>query len=137
MGLLIALYDTLAGNLRRAATAQRENDIERRGREVKHAFTVIGYLEDSVRRGSGGPLSQQLLAFYSTLRRKLLEAQVRQSAETLEELMESILKLREQWQLLDSRNPALEPPEPAMAGPRQADRYAATQFESRYGGWSV
>lgn len=84
MGLLIALYDTLAGDLRRAAAAQRANDIERRGCEAKHAFTVIGYLEDFVRRGSGGLLSRQLLAFYSTLRRKLLDAQVRQSAEALE-----------------------------------------------------
>jgi len=137
MGLLIALYDTLAGDLRRAAAAQRANDIERRSREAKHAFTIIGYLEDCVRRGSGGPLSQQLLAFYSVLRKKLLEAQVTRSAEALEQQMESILKLREQWQMLDSGNPGLQPSEPVTAGPMQADRHAAAQFESRYGGWSV
>jgi len=137
IGLLIALYDTLAGDLRRAAAAQRANDIARRSREAKHAFTIIGYLEDCVRRGSGGPLSQQLLAFYSTLRKKLLEAQIRHSAETLEQQMESVLKLREHWQMLDSRNPALEPAEPATAGSMQADRYATVQCESRYGGWSV
>ena len=37
-GLLIALYDTLAGNLRRAAAAQRRNDLEDRCHEVKHAL---------------------------------------------------------------------------------------------------
>jgi flagellar biosynthetic protein FliS len=137
MGLLVALYDTLAGNLRRAAAAQRANDIETRSHEAKHAFTVIGYLEDCVRRGSGGPLSQQLLAFYSTLRKKLVEAQARQSAEALEEQMESILKLREHWQTLDSHNSGLEPSEPARAGSMQPGRHAAVQFESRYGGWSV
>jgi flagellin-specific chaperone FliS len=98
---------------------------------------VIGYLENCVQRGSEGPLSQQLLAFYSTLRKKLLEAQVRQSAETFEEQMESILKLREHWQMLDSRNPALEPSEPATAGFTQAECYATVGYESRYGGWSV
>ncbi len=134
IGLLIALYDTLAGDLRRAAAAQRANDIETRCREAKHAFIVIGYLEDCVQRGSGGLLAQQLLAFYSTLRKKLLEAQKMQSAEALEEQMESVLNLREHWQRLDSRDPALEP---ATAGATQANRYASVQFESRYGGWSV
>ena len=33
LGLLISLFDTLAGNLRRAGKAQREDDIERRCRE--------------------------------------------------------------------------------------------------------
>ena len=100
-GLLIALYDTLAGNIRRAAEAQRTSDIERRSREVKHAVTVIGYLESCLRRGVEGDLTQQLRAFYSTLRRKLLQAQVKQSAEMLEQQMAAVLKIRGAWQAAD------------------------------------
>lgn len=100
-GLLIALYDTLAGDLRRAAEAQREDDIERRGREVNHAFRVIGLLDDCVHRGSGGELADQLVTFYSSLRHKLISAQVEQSAEMLEEQMEKVLKIREAWQAAD------------------------------------
>ena len=47
LGLLIALFDTLAGDLRRAAEAQRANDIERRSREARHYW-----LSDTWKTGS-------------------------------------------------------------------------------------
>ena len=61
-GMLIALYDTLAGNLRRAADAERSNNLEKRCLELNHAFLVIGYLEDAIERASGGDLAQQLVS---------------------------------------------------------------------------
>ena len=93
LALLISLYDTLAGDLRRAAEAQRANDIERRGREVRHAVLVVGYLEDWVNKGTGGLLAQELTAFYGSLRRKLIEAEARQSAEIFEQQMNRVLEL--------------------------------------------
>ena len=45
IGLIIALFDTLVGNLRRAATALRDNDIETRCKELNHAALVLGRLE--------------------------------------------------------------------------------------------
>jgi flagellar secretion chaperone FliS len=100
-GLLIALFDTLAGNLRRAADAQRINDLEKRSREVNHALLVIGYLEDWINNGSGGDLADKLAAFYSSLRGRLIEAQIKQSFELFEEQMRAVLKIRESWQQLD------------------------------------
>src|SRR5579863_134401 len=86
-GLLIALFDTLAGDLRRAAEAERSNDIEKRCNEINHALRVIAYLEDGIERGSGGELAQQLAGFYASLRRKMIEAQARRSASILDEQM--------------------------------------------------
>ena len=102
-GLLIALYDTLAGDLRRAAEAERSSDIESRTREVNHAFLVIGYLEDWVNRGSGGELADYLVKFYRSLRRKMIQAQVKRSPEILEEQMAEVLKIREVWQQFELR----------------------------------
>ena len=102
-GLLIALYDTLAGNLNRAAEAQRLNDIEKRCMELNHALLVIGYLEDWVDRKNGGELAQKLTRFYSDLRGKLIEAQALQSAELLEQQMAVILSIRGTWQDLEAR----------------------------------
>lgn len=102
-GLLIALYDTLAGNLRRAAEAERSNDIEKRCREANHALLVIGYLEDAVNRGTGGELSDQLIPFYSSLRRKLIVAQAKRSAEMLEQQMALVLSVRRTWQEIEFR----------------------------------
>jgi flagellar secretion chaperone FliS len=102
-GLLIALYDTLAGDMRRAADAQRSNDIQKRTQEINHALLVIGYLEDWIDREDGGELAQRLVRFYATLRAKLIVAQARQSAEMLEQEMAAILVIRGTWQDLELR----------------------------------
>lgn len=103
-GLLVALYDTLAGDLRRAAEAERSNNIEKRCREVNHALLVIAHLEDWIGRGGGGELAEQLIAFYASLRRKMLEAQARRSAEALEQQMVLVLDVRRTWHELETRN---------------------------------
>ncbi len=104
-GLMIALYDTLAGDLRRAADAERANNLERRCLEVNHALLVIGYLEDALGTASRGELAEQLVSLYSALRRKLIEAQARRSPEILEEQVERVLRLRETWQKMELSAP--------------------------------
>jgi len=131
-GLLIALYDTLAGNLRRAAQAQRENDIERRCQEVNHALMVLAYLEDCLRRGPGGSLAQQLLAFYSSVRRKIMDAQVKQSAGSFEREMEAVVKIREHWQKVEMRGPGSG----SDAATAALSGYAAIEASSGLG-WSA
>ncbi len=133
---LIALYDTLAGNLRRAAEAERNNDIEKRCQEVNHALLVIGYLEDWVERSSGGELAQKLVGLYSSLRRKMIEAQVKRSAEILERQMERVLGIRESWQKMEFR--ALDTQNPLAGG--QAQGYqdnAPAPNPSRPSSWSA
>lgn len=117
LSLLIALYDTLAGDLRRAAEAERHGHIDRRCREINHALLVIGYLEDWVHRGSGGELADQLMAMYGSLRRALILAQVKRSPEILEEQMTLVLKVRALWQAMETHaahsGPEILPPLPA------------------------
>jgi len=136
LGLLIALFDTLAGDLRRAAQAQRENDIERRCREVHHALVIVGYLEEWVNRGTGGVLAQQLAAFYSSLRRKLIEAEVNKSAPALDELMAGVLQVREQWQQIELR---AEPSGPEILRPaiQPPPGYPSSGPEHQCGSWSA
>lgn len=101
LGVIIALYDTLAGNLRRAAEAERSKNLEKRCLEVNHALLVIGYLEDAMERARPGELTKQLVGLYSSLRRKLIEAQVKRSPDLMEEQMERVLSLRESWQKIE------------------------------------
>ena len=135
-GILIALYDTLAGNFRRAAAAQRANDIETRCREMKHALLVIAYLQDCLQSGSGGALAQVLLRFYSELRRTVINAQINQSAEALEEQMEAIIRIREDWQKMEFRSAASGAVMEA-AGAAYAGGLPPVQAEKRIGGWSA
>lgn len=136
-GLLIALYDTLAGDLRRAAEAQRTNDIEKRCREANHALSVIGLLDDSVRRGPGGELAQQLVVLYASLRRDLIAAQASASAGMLEQLMARVLKIRETWQSADlcSRSSVQENLTPVAV--RESGGYPIFQPRNSAGSWSI
>lgn len=136
-GLLIALYDTLAGNLRRAAAAQRANDIEERCREAKHALTIIGYLESCLHDSEGGQLTQQLRAFYVSLRRRVLEAQAEQSAEILDQEMNEVLKIRGYWQEADQRSASPDPEVIRRLTATQPGSYTLPQAERRYGSWSA
>ena len=136
-GLLIALFDTLAGNLRRAAAAQRANDIEGRCREAKHALTIIGYLESCLHSCEVGQLTRQLRAFYASLRHKLLEAQAEQSAETFEKEMADVLKIREYWQQIEQRGATPVPMAMRTVTTMQPGNYAPAQAERSYGGWSA
>jgi len=115
-GLLIALYDTLAGNLRRAAEAQRKRDIQKRCDEVNHALLVIGYLEDWIDREGGGELAQKLIVFYSLMRKKMIEAQAKESPDLLEEQMNLVLQISGTWQDLENRatRALQEPPKPGV-----------------------
>lgn len=136
LGPLIALYDTLAGNLQRAAQAQRHHDIEGRCNEIRHALLVIGFLEDWVSRGPGGPLASMLTDFYTSVRRALVEAGAQQSAELFETQMQRVLDLRQRWQGLDF---CQEAPGPEILQPEYQDRspYFAPLIENSHGSWSA
>jgi flagellar biosynthetic protein FliS len=136
-GLLIALFDTLASDLRRAAEAERNNAIEKRSSEIKHALLVLGYLEDWLKRGSEGELAGRLTTFYATLRRKLIDAQVNRSATMLEEQMASVLKIREYWQQADLRGMPTGPDVLRPATVQSSAGYAAMITEGRRSSWSA
>jgi flagellar protein FliS len=101
VGLTIALYDTLAGDLRRAAIAERAGDIHRRTREMNHALTVLGFLESWVDPVNGQELAKGLTIFYSYLRVKMMEGQVKRSPEIIEEQVGLVLQVRGAWQQLE------------------------------------
>lgn len=107
IGLMIVLFDTLVGDLRRAASALRKNDIEARCKELNHATLVLGQLENWVDLKSGGESAEALSRFYSYLRAKMLEASINKSAAVLDNQIEMILHVRSAWQQLDV------PPPPA------------------------
>jgi flagellar biosynthetic protein FliS len=102
IGLMIALFDTLVGDLRRAAVALRKDDIETRCRELNHAMLVIGQLNEWIDPEKGGESARTLSHFYAYLRAKIMEAAVTKSATLLETQMEMILHVRSAWQKLDA-----------------------------------
>jgi flagellar protein FliS len=106
IGLMIALFDTLVGDFRRAADALRKNDIETRCRELNHATLVLGQLENWLDTKNGGESAATLARFYAYLRSKMMQAAVTQSASLLEAQIDMILHVRSAWQQLDTAAPA-------------------------------
>lgn len=133
-GMLVGIFDALAEDLRRAAQAERNNDLGQRCRDANHAIQIIAFLEDRLEQGDGGELANQMRSFYRTLRRKLLEAQIARSAEQLEELMTAVLKIREAWQKADQCQ-APAKPEILPAAMQDFPAFAATATEYRRDDW--
>jgi flagellar protein FliS len=112
IGLIIALFDTLAGNLRRAAAAIRKSDIEKRCKELDHGSLVLGQLESWVDMDKGGDSAKSLSQFYAYLRATMMQASVTQSATLLDTQIDTILQVRSAWQKLDTapQGPPEAPP---------------------------
>ncbi len=103
VGLVIALYDTLAGDLGRAVAALHGQAIEERSRCLKHGFVVLAQLESLINLESGGETAQHLRRFYNYLRNEMLRAQFTQDAEILKRAIPLILDVRSAWEQVDTR----------------------------------
>ncbi len=106
VGLVIALYDTLAGDLQRAAGAIHQGNIEERSNQLKHGFTVLTQLNTLLDLERGGQTALNLQRFYEYMRQQMLRAQFAQDASILERACTVLLDVRGAWQQVDTRSPA-------------------------------
>lgn len=101
-GLVIALHDTLAGDLRRAADAIDRNDIQTRCDQLLHGFKVLQQLEAMLDMRDGGETASKVQYFYNHVRGQMLAAQFKLSAVVLRDQARIVAEVREAWQKLDS-----------------------------------
>jgi len=114
--LVVLLYEQIVTDLRAARAAFAAGDIERRTTEITHALRVLGQLQASLDMDRGGDVAQALDRFYVIVRGRILEAQVRASAQILDEQMQLLLSLREAWvEVEKSSAPAVSPAPPPGA----------------------
>ena len=104
--LTILLYDQLIQDVSRAAQALGAARIEQCAQEIGHAVSVIGYLQATLRFDTGHDVARNLGRFYTMLREKLMEAQVRSSREILAELQQQLMEVREAWIKVDAQTAA-------------------------------
>ncbi len=103
VGLVIALYDTLAGDLQRAAIAMQKNQIEERCRQLKHGFTVLLQLYAFLDTERGGETAMHLHRFYNHIRQEMLRAQFTMDPSVLETVKLRLLDVRNAWHEVDVR----------------------------------
>jgi flagellar secretion chaperone FliS len=95
--LVVVLYDSAIEDMRRALAAMQQNDVETRCRQMAHALIVLQQLQGTLDFERGGSSARQFEQFYSLVRAKLLEAQIRNSPETLREQIRYCSEVRDCW----------------------------------------
>jgi flagellar protein FliS len=83
VGMVVLLYDRLVLDIHRAVAALDAGDIESRATHVNHALLILQQLQGTLDFQQGAATARQLDNFYSVLRGKLVEAQMRQSRELM------------------------------------------------------
>ena len=102
VGLVIALHDTLIGDLTRAADAMDKNDIPTRCDQLIHGFKVLTQLEAMLNMSGGGEAAVNLSRFYTHVRGQMLAAQFKLDPSVLRTQIRIVLEVREAWQQVDS-----------------------------------
>ncbi len=95
--LVVVLYDTAIEDMRRALLARQQNDIETCARQIGHALIVLQQLQGTLDFQRGGDAARQFERFYNLVRAKLLEAQIRNSAELIGEQLRYFSEVRDCW----------------------------------------
>jgi len=124
VGLVIMLYDRLVLDLQRAIGALREGNVEARCGELKHALLILQQLEGSLDAERGPEAAQNLAAFYSYARAKIMEAQIGGKPELLEKLITYFREVRAAWQQVDparEQTPAATPEARENLSPAMSD----------------
>lgn len=120
IGLVIALHDTLIGNIRQAAQAIEANDIPTRCNELIHGFKVLQQLETMLDMENGGSTAASVHHFYTYTRGQMLKAQFSLSAPILWEQVQGVLEVRQAWHQLDNASVAPQIPKvPTHSSPDQ------------------
>jgi flagellar secretion chaperone FliS len=95
--LAILLYDQLIADISRADDALAHCRPEQCATDIGHALAVIGYLQATLHQNGDRDVIRNCDGVYTTLREKLIEAQVRSSRPILAQLRPQLMELREAW----------------------------------------
>jgi flagellar protein FliS len=105
--LTVMLYEQIIQDVLRADQALIDQRVDRCAQEIGHAVAVIGYLQATLRSEAGTDVTQNLSRFYTMLREKLMEAQVRSSRTILEQLRQQLTEVHEAWTKVEAETGAL------------------------------
>lgn len=95
--LVVILYDSAIEDMRRALAAMKKGDVEARSAGVGHALMVLQQLQGTLDFAHGGAAAKQFEQFYNLIRAKLLEAQIRTSADLMQQQIRFMSEVRDCW----------------------------------------
>lgn len=105
--LTIMMYEQILQDVARADQALKDRRVEACAQEIGHAVAVIGYLQATLHPEAGPEVARNLGTFYIMIREKLMEAQVRSSRSTLEEIRQQLAEVHAAWTKVEGETGAL------------------------------
>jgi flagellar biosynthetic protein FliS len=112
IGGVVALYDTILRDFRRALAALAAGDVEKRVFELNHALTVIAHLRSVLRHEGAKEAAGRFERFYQITHAMALVANANTSRKSIEELIDLYSSLRAAWHQADQQT-LLQPQQPA------------------------
>jgi flagellar protein FliS len=95
--IVVLLYEQLIADLRGALSALEQQNTEQRTSDISHALEIVAHLQGRLDMERGGDVARNLDRFYDLLRKGIIDAQFRQSAEILQMQIKNLVFLREAW----------------------------------------
>jgi flagellar biosynthetic protein FliS len=111
VGQVVALYDIIVRDLRRAIDAVTSNQIEKRVNASNHALMVIGELQGVLDFARGGETALRLNSFYTVTRVMVTQASNTSSRAQFQELIAMFARLRAAWSHVERTVAPAEPTE--------------------------
>ncbi len=85
------------GNLAASKGAISQKNIEAKNKALTKAIALIGELQDSLDMEKGGEVSENLAALYNYMVRRITQANMENSSEMIDEVIELVSNIKEGW----------------------------------------
>jgi flagellar protein FliS len=108
VGIVVALYDTILRDFRRALEALDAGNIQFRVFELNHALSVIAHLQNTLDFTRGHDAAKTFDRFYHVTRGMIVAVNARADRTILLQLIEMYGSLRQAWQEVDRKLPAAQ-----------------------------
>ena len=95
--LVAMLFQELLGSIASAKGAIEQKNLATKGELISKAITIISVLEGSIDFENGGEVSNNFAALYNYSSEQLLQANINNSIELLDEVIQILLPIKAGW----------------------------------------
>jgi flagellar protein FliS len=115
LGRVVALYQAMLQDFRRAMAAHEQGQVERRVNSINHALTILAELQGALDFERGGAAAKQLDRFYNLNRAEIFRVSVAPSREGFQRLIDLFTPVYQAWEEISRQLPQGIPGEAAPA----------------------
>lgn len=104
--LIVMLYDGAIRFINEAVEAMRRRDYETQNARLQRAQKILAELISSLDFDKGGEIAENLFRLYTYMYNQLVEANIQDSIERLEHVIDLLSDLREAWDTIATESEA-------------------------------